>query len=228
MSDATAAANGGGAAPGPGGGLEFAVLAAEPIEHAAVPGLRFQLHATEPSGREVYTIALSAQVQIDPARRSYDDATRARLVELFGEPERWGATTHALQWARVEALVPSFSGQTLFALEVPCSYDLEVAAAKYFDSLPGGEIPLSFHFNGTILYAGEHDRLQVALVPWSCSTRWLLPVDTWRRTIAAHYPGGGWIRLQADTLAALGRAKAERGAHSFDETVRGLLGEEDG
>ena len=55
-----------------------------------------------PTGREVYTIALSTQIQIDPARRTYDDATRARLVELFGAPERWGATTHSFQWARIE------------------------------------------------------------------------------------------------------------------------------
>jgi hypothetical protein len=227
MSD-LAAANGGAPAQGPAAGLSFMVLGAEPIEHAATPGLRFQLHVTEPSGRPVYTIALSAQVQIDPARRSYDDATRARLVELFGEPERWGATTHSFQWARVDALVPSFSGQTLVALEVPCTYDLEVASAKYFDALPDGEIPLSFNFNGTILYAGEQDRLQVALVPWSCSAKWRLPVAVWRRTIAAHYPGGGWIRLHEDTLAALGRAKARRGAHSYDDAVRALLEGEQG
>ena len=50
-----------------------------------------------------------------------------------------------------------------------------------------------------------------------------LPVDVWRRTIAAHYPGGGWIRLQQETLDALGRVKAERGLHTFDDTVRDLL-----
>ena len=69
-------------------------------------------------------------------------------------------------------------------------------------------MPLSFHFNGTVLYRGADDRLQVVLVPWSCSTRWSMPVDVWRRTIAAHYPGGGWIRLQRETLDALSRRKA--------------------
>ena len=203
--------------------LEFTVLGAEPIEHSATPGVRFHLHIGEPEGREVYTIALSTQIQIDPARRSYDDATRARLVELFGAPDRWGATTHALQWTRIESLVPSFTGSTAFTLEVPCTYDLEVASAKYFDSLPEGEVPLTFHFNGTVLYRGDDDRLQVVLVPWSCSSRWRMPVDVWRRTIANHYPGGGWIRLQHETLEALSRRKAERGLHSFDDTVRELL-----
>jgi hypothetical protein len=203
--------------------LEFAALGAEPIEHSASPGVRFHLHLTEPEGREVYTVALSTQVMIDPARRAYDDADRERLVELFGTPERWGATTHSLQWARVESLVPSFTGQTMLAVEVPCTYDLEVASAKYFDALSGGDVPLSFHFNGTVLHRGEDDRLQVVLVPWSCTARWRMPVDVWRRTIAAHFPGGGWIRLQRETLEALGRRKAEQGHHTFDDTVRDLL-----
>jgi hypothetical protein len=203
--------------------LEFTILGAEPIEHAASPGVRFHLLAGEPEGREVYAVALSTQIHIDPARRTYDDEARERLVELFGPRERWGATTHSFQWARIDTLVPSFSGSTPFTIEVPCTYDLEVASAKYFDGLQDGDVPLSFHFNGTVLYCGADDRLQVVLVPWSCTSRWSMPVEVWRRTIAAHYPGGGWIRLQRETLEALSRRKAERGLHSFDDTVRELL-----
>ena len=203
--------------------LDFAVVGAEPVEHAASPGVRFHMRVEEPEGREVYAVALSSQIHIDPARRAYDDEERRRLVELFGPRERWGSTTHSFQWARVESLVPSFTGSTAFAIEVPCSYDLEVTSAKFFDSLGDGDVPLSFHFNGTVLYCGADDRLQVVLVPWSCSARWRMPVEVWRRTIAAHYPGGGWIRLQHETLEALSARKAELGLHSFDDTVRGLL-----
>ena len=223
MSDVAPIANGGGPARGAPTGLEFTILGAEPIEHAATPGIRFHLHVTEPEGREVYTIALSSQINLEPARRSYDDATRERLVELFGAPERWGATTHAFQWARIESLVPSFTGSTAFTVEVPCTYDLEVASTRFFHSLPDGGVPLTFHFNGTVLYCGEADRLQVVLVPWSCSSRWSMPVAVWQRTLAAHYPGGGWIRLHEDTLAQLSRHKAGQGLHSFDDTVRALL-----
>ena len=203
--------------------LEFAVVGAEPVEHAASPGVRFHLRVEEPEGRDIYAVALSSQIHIDPARRAYDDEERRRLVELFGPRERWGSTTRSFQWARVESLVPSFTGSTDFAIEVPCSYDLEVTSAKFFDSLGDGDVPLSFHFNGTVLYCGADDRLQVVLVPWSCSARWRMPVEVWRRTIAAHYPGGGWIRLQRETLEALSERKAELGLHSFDDTVRGLL-----
>ena len=203
----------------------FEVLGVEPVANAATPTLRFALHVTEPLGREVLAIALSAQVHIDPARRVYDDETKARLVDLFGTPERWGATTHSLHWARVDTLVQGFTGATSFDLEVPCTYDLEVAASKYFYSLPDGQAPLSFHFNGMILYRGEHDRLQVAQVPWSCTASWSMPVAAWKRAVADQYPGGGWVRLSAETLDALTALKTAGGFHSYDALVADLLGQ---
>jgi Family of unknown function (DUF6084) len=202
----------------------FTVLDVEAVPHAATPTLRFHLHVDDPTGRDVHTIALSTQIQIDPARRTYDDETRARLVELFGAPERWASTTQVFRWAHVDVLVKGFTGATSFALDVPCTYDLEVAASKYFHSLPDGEVPLSFLFNGMVLYAGEHDRLQVAQVPWSCVARWRMPVDAWQRAMAAYYPGGGWVRLETSTLDALAARKAAGGHHSFDALVRELLG----
>jgi hypothetical protein len=201
----------------------FTVLDVEAVPHAATPALRFHLHVDDPLGREVHTIALTTQIQIDPARRVYDDGTRARLVELFGPPERWAATTETLRWASVSALVPGFTGATSFALEVPCTYDLEVAASKYFYSLPDGEVPLSFLFNGMVLYSGDGDRLQIAQVPWSCTARWRMPVAAWKDAMAAYYPGGGWVRLRTETLDALAARKADSGLHSFDDVVAELL-----
>lgn len=223
MSDVTEATED--VAPGPPTDPVFTVLGVEPLEHSLTPGVRFHLHVTEPEGRDIYTIALSAQIHLDPARRTYDAATRDRLFDMFGEPERWGATTNPFQWARVEILVPSFVGSTAFTLDVPCTYDLEVASAKYFDALPGGEAALSFYFNGTVLYAGEHDRLQIVMVPWSCSASFRMPVDAWKRSIAAHFPKGGWIRLHEDTLDRLRRHKTEVGAHSYEDAVLDLLGD---
>jgi hypothetical protein len=163
------------------------------------------------------------QIQIDPARRTYDAETKERLVELFGAPERWAATTQVFRWAHVDMLVKGFTGATSFALEVPCTYDLEVAASKFFYSLPDGVAPLTFLFNGMVLYRGERDRLQVAQVPWSCTARWGMPVEAWRRVIDAHYPGGVWIRLQRETLDRLAERKAAEGHHTFDAVVSELL-----
>ena len=203
----------------------FTVLGVEPVEFALAPTLRFQLHVSDPEGRAIYAIALQTQIQVDPARRSYDTATRERLVELFGSPERWGATTHSFNWARVDCLVPSFTGATSFELEVPCTYDLEIAASKYFYSLRDGLVPLSFHFTGMVLYRDEGEQLRVTGVPWACSATWQMPVEAWKTTMAAAYPGGGWIRLSTETLDALQSHKAREGHHTFDATVAELLGD---
>ena len=197
--------------------------ASSPCRIAAAPTLRFDLHVDDPLGRAIHTIALSTQIQIDPARRAYDAETRARLVDLFGAPERWASTTQAFRWAHVDALVPGFTGATSFALEVPCTYDLEVAASKYFYSLPDGEVPLSFLFNGMVLYRGEARppagragpvELHGALAH---AGRRLEARDGRATTRAA--AGSG---CDATTLDALAAPQGRRAAHhTFDATVRG-------
>lgn len=201
----------------------FTVLAAAPRAHAAAPTLDFTLEARDGSGLEVYTIALTAQILIEPARRTYDDRTRELLAELFGAPERWASTTENVVWTQVDALVPSFTGSTTFELPVLCNYDLELAATKYFYALPDGEAPLVFNFSGSVFYRNEHDRLQVVQVPWSCSADHRLPVSVWKAMIERHYPGGGWIRLGNETLQRLQRYKATLGLRTFDDCVEELL-----
>ena len=202
---------------------EFAITSAGHVAFSASPTMLFSAAATDRSGLEIQSIALSAQVMIDPARRGYDAATRDRLAELFGPPATWTPSTQGLAWARVSAQIPSFRGSTVFALELPCTYDLEVAAAKYFYALSDGEVPLSFHFNGTVFYFGPDGRLQVVPVSWSSTAQFRMPIAAWREMIAEHYPGGGWIRVQADTLAALHRRRGARGLPSFDACVAELL-----
>lgn len=195
------------------------------VPYAAAPTLRFELSLTDPRERDVLTGALSVQIHVDPAKRAYDDDTRERLIELFGAPERWASTTQSFQWARVDAMVPAFRGTTRFDVEVPCTYDLEVAASKYLYSLPDGVAPLSFFATGMLVWRGDGDRLQVAQVPWSCIARLDMPVTAWKDAMAACYPGGGWVRLTTETLDALAARKAAGGHHSFDACVRAMLEE---
>lgn len=202
---------------------EFFITGAEHLPYAATPTMAFSAGVSDPTRHEIQTLALSTQVMIDPARRGYDEATRARLTELFGPPASWTPSTQGLVWARVATVVPAFRGATTFSLEVPCTYDLEVAAAKYFYALAGGEVPLSFHFSGTVFYHGPDGRLQVTPVPWTATARFGMPVAAWRAMIADHYPGGGWIRLSDTTLAALQERRAARGLPSFDACLTELL-----
>jgi hypothetical protein len=205
---------------------EFEITGASHVAFAATPTMLFSATASEPNGYQVQSIALTVQVMIDPARRGYDVETRGRLAELFGPPASWAPSTSGLAWARVAATVPGFSGSTAFGLEVPCTYDLEVAAAKYFYALQDGQVPLSFHFNGNVFYRPHppaDGQLQVVPVSWTNSAQYTMPVQTWRAMIAEHYPGGGWIRVADSTLAALNQRRATRGLASFDACVNELL-----
>ena len=204
--------------------LELEVLGVDAAPNAAAPTLHFTLRGSEPTGRGVYMVALSTLIHIDPGLRSHDAETRELLVDLFGEPSRWAATTTSIVLAQVDVLVPSFTDATEFTVPVPCNYDLEVAATKYVYALPDGELPLSFHFSGRIFYRGEDGRLQVVMVPWVSAT-FRLPVATWRGMMDRHYPNSGWIRVHEDTLRRLQLRKAERGLPTFDAAVTELLGD---
>jgi hypothetical protein len=207
------------AAPEP----EFEVLGARTVRHAAAPMLSLDLAVREPSGTQVYMMALTIQLMIEPARRAYDDETRARLVELFGPPERWSVTTRSLVWSRIDVVVPAFTGETVVTVPIACHYDLELAAAKYLHALPGGQAPLALHFNGMIYYRDEHGGLQMVLVPWTKSIDFRMPVSVWRKTIEHYYPGTAWIAVRAQTFEALGREKLARGLATVDATVEALL-----
>ena len=218
---APAAGAGGGSGDRP--DLDFEILSARPLERAATPTLSFGARVGDGSGIAVYTIALTVMFTIEPGKRSYSEADRERLVELFGEPERWASTTGSFRWAQVDLLVPSFTGSTEFEIKLPCTYDHEIAATKYFGGLEDGTAPLQLHFNGTVFYEGEDGRLQLTLLPWDLSVRYELPIETWRGMIAGHYPEGEWIRLSRGTLERLSRRKAASGSATFDSAIAGML-----
>jgi hypothetical protein len=215
-----------GPAPGPvAPEPEFEVLGARPVRYAAAPMLTFDLQVSEPSGRQVYMIALTIQVMIEPARRSYDADSRERLVGLFGPPERWSVTTRSLVWAQLDVVVPAFTGSTTVAVPIACNYDMEVASSKYLHSLSDGQAPLALHFNGVVYYPSDDGGLQMVLIPWSRSLTFRMPVSAWTETIEHYYPNTAWVAVRSETLDALERARVERAHPTFDATVADLLGE---
>jgi len=212
-------------APWAGPDPEFAVLGARAVRHAAAPMVTLDLQISEPTGRQVYMIALRIQLMLEPARRAYDQRSRNALQELFGAPERWALTTRPLLWSQLDVLVPAFTAMTTVPVTIPCSYDLELAATKYLHGLADGFAPIALHFNGTIYYRGEDGRLQMVLVPWTKSVDFRLPVATWREAIEQHYPGTAWLALRNSTVEALRREKLRRGVATLDQTVLALLDE---
>ncbi len=202
---------------------DFWVLGAEPVRRAAVPTLAFKMRANNTSGREVYAIVLTAQIQIEAAQRTYSEETRERLREIFGEPERWGDTARGVLWTREEHLVQGFADSVRFDIRVPLTIDAEIAAVKYFSAVQGGKVPLTFHFSGTVMYRGETDRLQITQLAWTSEAKFELPIETWRQTIALHYPEGGVMRLGEATLEELRAFRVARGLPSLEAAVHELL-----
>jgi hypothetical protein len=167
---------------------------------------------------------LRCQVRIEPARRQYTDDEAAGLIDLFGPRERWAATQHSFLWQHATAMVPGFTGTTQVHLPLECTYDFEVAAAKYLHALRDGTIPLQFLFSGTVFGRGPSG-FTVQQVPWDREERFDLPVSVWRDLIWQHFPNTGWVRLDRDTIDALAAYRSSRGLLGFDEAITSLLAE---
>ena len=202
--------------------LTFQVIGARAEPYAAVPTIMFQMRIEEASGERIHAVALRCQVQIQPNRRSHSGAEQKRLLEMFGVPARWGETLKPFHWTILTIMVPSFQGAVTVDLAMTCTYDFEVAAAKYFEGLDGGEIPLLFLFSGTVFTPGASG-FTVALVPWEKEAAFRLPVSVWRQVMDHYFPNTAWIRLQRESLDALQRVKAERALPTWDDTVAALL-----
>jgi hypothetical protein len=203
--------------------LAFAVVDAARVEYAAAPTLRFALRIGTLGGEPVRSILLDTQVRIAARRRRYDDDAGARLFELFGPPEAWGTTVRSLLWTRSTLVVPPFEGVTVVDLDVPCSYDLEVTASRYFDALAGGEVPLEFLFSGSIFYTGDGGQLQTARIPWEREAEYRLPVRVWRETLDAHFRDTAWLRLSKASFDRLAAYKAGHALASWEEALDALL-----
>lgn len=202
--------------------LVFDCVDAVAERYAAVPTMTLKLRLSETTGAQVHAIALRAQIRILPQRRRYSPAESDRLLELFGEPARWGETLKPLQFANLAVMVPGFSGSLEFDLPVPCTYDFEVVSAKYFHALDDGLIPLLLLFSGTVFTKGEHG-FAVEQVPWHKEASFALPVTVWRDVMDRYFPNSGWIRLRRDTLDALQRYRTDQALTSWDDALDRLL-----
>jgi hypothetical protein len=203
--------------------LAFAVLGAGRVEHAVAPTLRLTLRVGTLGGEPIRSILLDTQVQIAARRRGYDDAEREKLFELFGPKEAWGTTLRTLLWTRTTLVVPPFTGATEVELHVPCTYDLQVVASRYFDALAGGIVPLELLFSGSIFYSGAGGMLQTARIPWEREAEHDLPVRVWKETMEGHFRGTAWVRLDKARFDKLAAYKARHTLATWDDAIDRLL-----
>lgn len=180
--------------------LNFQVSGVEPVALGLTPLLHFKLQITNASAAEpVAALLLQAQIQIASPQRSYTSLEKERLVELFGAPESWGRTLRNRLWAHSQATLSGFKDQADTVLPVPCSYDLNLAATKYFYALEGGEVPLLFLFSGSVFYFTPDGRLQVQRISWDKECTYRMPIKVWGELMEFHYPSTARPRFSAVT-----------------------------
>jgi Family of unknown function (DUF6084) len=204
--------------------FDFRVTGVEPAAHGLGPLLHFKLEVTNaPATQRIHSAMLQAQIQIEAARRNYDAGEKEKLVELFGAPERWGQTLRTRLWTLSSTTLRAFTGKTEAILSVPCTYDLNVSATKYFYALAGGEVALLFLFSGTVFYAAEDGRLQVEQISWEKECEFRMPARVWQQLMDHHYPNSAWLALDRETFDRLYAFKRDAGLTSWEQVIDRLL-----
>jgi Family of unknown function (DUF6084) len=204
--------------------LTFRIEEAVVIAFAAAPTLAFKLRIENANATEtIHSVALRCQIQIEVTRRRYAVEEQARLRDLFGEPERWSQTLRSLLWTNVSVVVPGFQGSTLVDLPIPCTFDFNVAATKYFAGLIDGEIPIHLMFSGTVFYADPEGVLQVTPISWEQETRFKLPVKAWHDMMDVYYPNCVWLTLRRDVFERLYEYKTRRGIPTWEQALEEIL-----
>jgi hypothetical protein len=204
--------------------LSFSIDSAEAKRFAAVPTLAFRLTAAQPAdGPPIENVLLHSQIQLDTTRRRYSPDEQAALHDLFGDVGNWSRTLRTMHWTHADTLLPAFDERITVELTVPCTFDFNVAATKYFHALEEGEIPLTFLFSGTVFYRAEDGGLQATRISWSKESQYRLSAEVWRAMMDAYYPNTAWLCLDRDVFEKLAELKRSRGLPTFERVLEELL-----
>ena len=204
--------------------LNFQIEGAKPVPYGASPLLAFELRVLN-SGLEpaIHSVVLRAQIQIEVTRRRYTPDEQVKLLDLFGEPSRWGQTLKNLLWTNAIVIIPAFEKETIVQLQVPCTFDFNVGATKYFHGLSEGDLPLNFLFSGTVFYADSNEHLQVAPISWEKEAKFKLPLKAWKDLIDHYYTNSAWLYLRRDVFDRLYQYKVRHGIPSWEQVIERVL-----
>jgi uncharacterized protein DUF6084 len=207
--------------------LGFKIAGAEAAKFAASPHIVLKLHLTNANPAEtIHAVVLRSQIQLEVTRRRYAPEEQQKLLDLFGEPDRWSQTLRNLLWTHVNVNVPPFQGETLFDLPVPCTFDFNVAATKYFHGLDDGLVPLCAMFSGSVFYTLEGGPLQIAPISWEKEARFSLPVKVWHDMMDDYYPNSSWLRVRRDVFERLYQYKVQHGIPTWEQALENMLQEQ--
>ena len=203
--------------------LTFTIENAGVLRFSAAPHIVFKLSVTNNSPQTIHTIILRTQVQIEVSRRRYSADEQRRLSDLFGLPAQWGETLRSMLWTNTSIVVPSFEQSTAVDLQVPCTFDFNAAATKYFAGIEGGDVPVAFYFNGTIFYSSDDGVLRVAHISWDKEASYRMQVQVWRELMDTFCPNTVWLSLRRDVFERLYEYKVRHGLPTFEEAVMNIL-----
>ena len=204
--------------------LSFQIESAEAVPYSAAPLLAFKLRISNADGEEsIQSVALRCQIQIEANHRKYGAHEQEGLLDLFGAPERWSRTLRPMLWTHASVMVPPFKGSTVVDLPVPCTFDFNVAATKYFAALEEGDVPLNLMFSGTIFYEPTGAGLQVEQIPWDREAKYRLPVRAWQEMMEIYYPNSAWLCLRRDVFEKLSRYKMDRGIPTWEQALESII-----
>lgn len=205
--------------------LDFQVTGVEAAARGLAPLLHFNLSIRNLAEVEtIQSILLHVQIQVRSPQRLYNASEKEKLVELFGTPDRWGQTLRNRLWGVSATTVQGFTGAAEAVLPMPCTFDLNMAATKYFHALEGGEIPLLFLFSGSVFYQTQGGRLQVEPIPWNKECTYDMPLKVWQEMMDHHFPNSAWLSLHRDVFNDLCAYKRSQGFSNWEETISSLLG----
>ena len=204
--------------------LSFQIEKAEAQRFTVAPTLLFKLRMTNAvAGEVVHSVALRCQIQFEVTRRQYSVEDQTKLRDLFGESERWGQTLKTMLWTHASVVAPAFQDSAMVDLPVPCTFDFNVAATKYFHGLSDGDVPLSFLFSGTVFYADSTGALQVAPIPWDKEARFRLPIKSWQEMMDIYYPNSAWLCLRRDVFERLYQYKVANGIPTWEQALESIM-----
>jgi hypothetical protein len=198
------------------------VQAIEPVRLAATPTLRLSV-SIDAAGRALRGLGLNARLQIRAEQRRYVGFEADRLRELFGAVAEWPRSLGPVPWARTAVNIGPFDAGTVVELDVPCTYDFDVAAAKYLAALEDGEVPLELLFSGTMFWDDANGHLQSAMIPWDREASIRMPISTWRSAMGSAFGDSAWLRVHRDVFARLQAFRSEAGLTTWEDTLEALL-----
>ena len=127
------------------------------VANAATPLLGFQaaIDQRQSGTRPSTPWRLRCQIQLEVTRRKYTAEDQERLLDLFGEPSRWGQTLRNLLWTHANLVVPSFQGQrwSIFrcrARSISMWLPPNISTVWRTETFP-----ICLQFSGTVFYAAS-------------------------------------------------------------------------